>query len=93
MANLIVGPWHLSHRERTLLESITSYFNHELEQLVRVYGEDELEEALVRLVEERLMSPFTELKKKLVEMLSVHEQLEETWDYGVPWLAVVNHNQ
>jgi hypothetical protein len=42
-------------------------------------------------VEEGLMSPFTELKKKLVEMMALHEQLEETWDYGVPWLAVVIH--
>jgi hypothetical protein len=73
------------------LESITYFFNHELEQLVRVYGEEEVEEALVRLVEEGLMSPFTELKKKLVEMMALHEQLEETLDYGVPWLAVVIH--
>jgi hypothetical protein len=73
------------------LESITYFFNHELEQLVRVYGEEEVEEALVRLVEEGLMSPFTELKKKLVEMMTLHDQLEETWDYGVPWLAVVIH--
>jgi hypothetical protein len=57
-----------------------------------VYGEEDVESALNRLAEEGQMSPFTELKSYLIEIMAIHPRLEESWDYGMPWL-IVSKNQ
>jgi hypothetical protein len=88
MCNIFENALLGSVEEQDYFFEITNYYSHELEQLAKVFGLEELQEAIIRLVEEGMMNPATYLKTLLIEMMSGHPSLEENWDYGEPCLMV-----